>query len=400
MNKNVFSKTLSGHRKLELDRLNFSQGGQLQVSTLFPTTEQVVVADVSTTPPSTQYKTLTPAMVGMEDLTAGTNISYNVGTTYNGSTAITISSTDTTYQAGEGINIDTTTAPDTISALVDENTIDFSSGELEVQKVPNSLTAGTNISYNVGSTFDGSTAITINSTDTDTTYQGGDNITIDTATTPDSIDLDPALTGMTGLTYTGGGGNNLTGGGGAGSETIGTYLDLTSDTNLFPTLYPGSVVPYLDVAVYDPTVYTSQALTTSFVQLWSGLMTLTFVIMPGRSMVEIELKVLNGGGGGNKWIYLGLLDGAGTTEWSASMATGGGYGTYNSTTERQVHYKDETDYDYVTMSWILTGLTPGWTYIVNPSAKTNSTSNYIYAGGSTSMGGYPYPCCISRITQL
>ena len=95
MNKSVFGKTLSGHRELTLDRLNFAQHGQLQVEDEFPLSEQVVVADITTTPPSTQYKTLTPSMVGIQDLTAGTNITYSAGTTYNGSVAITINSTDT-----------------------------------------------------------------------------------------------------------------------------------------------------------------------------------------------------------------------------------------------------------------------------------------------------------------
>ena len=109
--------------------------------------------------------------------------------------------------------------------------------------------------------------------------------------------------------------------------------------------------------------------------------------------VEVELKVMNYGGSSNRWIYLGLLDGAGTTEWSASMGTGGGYGTGTRPTERLVHYKDETDGDYVTMSWVLTGLTPGNTYIVNPSTKTNLTSNYIYAGGG-------FPACVFRVIQV
>ena len=335
-------------------------------------------------------------------LTAGTNVNYTSGNpTWDGSVADTINSTDTdtTYSAGNGIDLTGTT----FSTDNDGTTINNSGAGStnQVLKVPNDLTAGTNIQF-VGSsgptpTYNGNDATTINSTDTDTTYQGGDNITIDTTTTPDTIDLDAALTGMTGITYTGAGGNNLTGGGGAGSETIATYLDLTSATNLFPSLYPNSVVPYLDVAYYDPNVYTSQALTTSYVQIFSGLMTLTFTCMPGRTIAEVELKVLNGGGSSNKWIYLGLLDGAGTTEWSASGATGGGSGTTTSTTERVVHYKDETDYDYMTMSWVLTGLTPGATYIVNPSAKTSGTSNYIYVGGAP---GWVYPCCISRVSQL
>jgi len=331
-------------------------------------------------------------------LTAGTNVNYTSGNpTFDGSVAETINAvdTDTTYSAGSGIDLTGTT----FSTDNDTTTINNSGAgnTNQVLKVPNDLTAGTNVTFSVGTTYNGSAAITINSTDNDTTYAGGNNISIDTVPNPDEIDLDPAITGMTGITYSGSGGNNLTGAGMPGTGTTCTYLDLTSATNIFPTLYPNSVVPYLDVAFYDPTVYTSQALTTSLVQIFSGLMTLTFTCMPGRSLAEVELKVLNGGGSSNKWIYLGLLDGAGTTEWSASGATGGGSATTTTTTERVVHYKDETDYDYVTMSWVLTGLTPGATYIVNPAAKTSGTSNYIYVGGAP---GWVYPCCISRVTQL
>ena len=97
-------------------------------------------------------------------LTAGTNVPFSSGTTYDGSAAITINSTDTdtTYQAGNGIEIDTTTNPDTIKAKPDEDTIDFDGSELTVLKVPEGLSAGTNLSYTSGSTFDGESARTIN----------------------------------------------------------------------------------------------------------------------------------------------------------------------------------------------------------------------------------------------
>ena len=97
-------------------------------------------------------------------LTAGTNISFSSGTTYDGSSAITINATDTdtTYQGGNGIEINTATNPDTISVRPDEDTIDFDGDEIAVQKVPEDLSAGTNLSYSSGSTFNGGTARTIN----------------------------------------------------------------------------------------------------------------------------------------------------------------------------------------------------------------------------------------------
>ena len=179
-------------------------------------------------------------------LTAGTNITYSSGTTYDGSAAITINATDTdtTYSAGNGIDLTGTT----FSTDNDGTTINNTGGtgaQNQVLKVPNALTAGTAIQFVGGSgpvaSYSGDDATTINCTITDTTYQGGDNITIDTTTNPDTIDLDPALTGMTGITYSGAGGNNLTGGGGAGGETVCTYLDLTSATNLFAQTLPDNV---------------------------------------------------------------------------------------------------------------------------------------------------------------
>jgi len=334
----------------------------------------------------------TPAGTIANALTAGTNVTYSSGNpTWDGSIADTINSTDTdtTYSAGSGIDLTGTT----FSTDNDGTTINnLGAGNTnQVLKVPNDLTAGTNVTVSVGTTYNGSAAITINSTDTDTTYQGGANITIDTTTTPDTINLDAALTGMTGFTFTGSGGNNLTGAGMPGSGTTCTYLDITSATNIFPDLYPNSVKPYLVFTSYDPVGTATQSLTTSFVQLFSGGMSSSFVALGAN--VEVELKVMNYGGSSNRWIYLGLLDGAGTTEWSASMGTGGGSGTGTRVTERLVHYKDETDGDYVTMSWVLTGLTPGNTYIVNPSVKTNLTSNYVYAGGG-------FPACVFRVIQI
>jgi hypothetical protein len=49
---------------------------------------------------------------------------------------------------------------------------------VEVLKVPNALTAGTNISLSSGTTYDGSSALTISATDTDTTYTAGDNLNL------------------------------------------------------------------------------------------------------------------------------------------------------------------------------------------------------------------------------
>jgi len=160
-------------------------------------------------------------------LTSGTNVSFSAGTTYDGSAAITISSTntDTTYQGSSTISIDTSTNPDTINAL----------------KVPNVMTASTNIIFTntddgaAATTYDGSEPITIRATDTDTTYQGGTNISIDTSTNPDTINLDTSITTQTGITFlNNGAATNLTGSNYPNTPTIATNLDLSSSTNIMP----------------------------------------------------------------------------------------------------------------------------------------------------------------------
>jgi len=93
-------------------------------------------------------------------LTAGANVSYASGNaSWNGSIADTIVATNTTYTAGDGIQIGGTV----IESKIDEDTIDYDGGgTMEVVKVPNALSAGTNLSYSSGSTFDGNAARTIN----------------------------------------------------------------------------------------------------------------------------------------------------------------------------------------------------------------------------------------------
>ena len=184
------------------------------------------------------------------DLTAGTNISFSSGTTYNGSSAITISSTDTDNQLnlteGNGITITNTGGFNrTIAVNADGTTLsnNVGSGQAGVLKVPNSLTAGTNVSFSSGTTYDGSAAITINSTDTNTTYTGGKNITVDTTPNPDEIDLDDDLTGIDSITFTSTAGSTaLTGNNYPSNPTPMTNFDLSSATNVFPLFVGGSEI--------------------------------------------------------------------------------------------------------------------------------------------------------------
>tara|TARA_Y100000401_G_scaffold56762_1_gene44943 strand:+ start:1368 stop:2507 length:1140 start_codon:yes stop_codon:yes gene_type:complete len=175
----------------------------------------------------------TPTGHLLNPLTAGTNITYSSGSaTFDGSVADTINATDTNTQLnlteGNGIEITNTGGLNrTIAVKPDEDTIDFDGDEIAVQKVPEDLTIN-------GTTFNGSVARNFVLATSDTTYQGGDNITIDTTTAPDTIDLDKTLTDMTSIAF-----NNT----GTPTYIIGsnyymqprtgcTYLDLKSTTNL------------------------------------------------------------------------------------------------------------------------------------------------------------------------
>jgi hypothetical protein len=133
-------------------------------------------------------------------LTAGTNITYSSGNpSWDGGVADTINAASTTYTASSGMKL----IGNAFLTDNDGTTINNSGGtgaQNQVLKVPNTLTAGANVSFLSGgfpvTTYDGSYAVTISSTDTDTTYQGGANITIDTTTNPDTINLDSFPTNL------------------------------------------------------------------------------------------------------------------------------------------------------------------------------------------------------------
>ena len=300
--------TNSGLKSVNCDTLSVDYTISLQDTT--GTAGQVLTSNGNNQPVTWD----TNAVPTPNPLTAGANITYASGaSSWNGSIADTIVSTDTdtTYQEGDGIEIDTATNPDTIKVRPDTITLDFAAGELEVKKVPNSLTAGTGVSFSSGTTYDGSSAITINTS------------------------------------------------------------------------------PYEVFDVYDPATVDSDALSTSYAQIFSGNLSNTFTAK--TTAVEVQLQIFNYTSSSNRWIYLRLSDLYGT-EWSVGMA-GGGYGTGTRDTERNINYADENDKQTIVMSWYLQGLSIGSSYTVNPYAKTSSTWNYIYAGGS-------YPACILKVINL
>ena len=106
-------------------------------------------------------------------LTMGANLSLASGNpSYDGTLAETINATDTNTQlnltGGSGVSVVNTGGLNrTITTDNDGTTINNTGGtgaQNQVLKVPNALTSGTNISFSSGTTYDGSAAITINST--------------------------------------------------------------------------------------------------------------------------------------------------------------------------------------------------------------------------------------------
>lgn len=184
-------------------------------------------------------------------LTKGTNINFSAGTTYDGSSAITISSVDTNteYTAGSGLSL---SGGNEFSLT--NNSI---SGKTLGSNLDN-LTAGTNITFSSGSTYNGSTSITINSTDTNTVYTGGEGISISVGN-----EISVVLQAGTGITIADNGfgnpaislttntisgiplGNTLgefriTTGGSAASYTGASNTSINLDNNYTPLVVPTS----------------------------------------------------------------------------------------------------------------------------------------------------------------
>jgi len=314
-------------------------------------------------------------------LTAGTNISFNTGTTYDGSAAITLNATDTNTQlnltadlpividsSGGGLNKN-------VELNFDSDTLNVGGGELAVSKVPNVLTF---TGYDTG-TFDGSSSLTINLVDTNTTYSAGTNLNLSGTT----FNLDTSITSMTSIAFkTDTTTTSITGNSYPLKETSITNCKITDTSNI--------VSPFFFVSVYDPSSADADSLTTSFSPIFSSNLSNTFVAKATSCI--ISLQVFNYSISGSRWLYLQLGD-KGGAEWSAGT-TQGGYGTGTRATNRLIHFSDETDKQLEVVEWYLQGLTKGTTYTVNPMAKTSSTLNYIYAGGSypsSILKGYYLP---------
>lgn len=321
-------------------------------------------------------------------LTAGTNITYTSGNaSWDGAIADTINATDTdtTYSAGNGIDLTGTT----FSTDNDGTTINNTGGtgtQNQVLKVPNALTAGTGIQLVGGSgpvaSYSGDDATTINCTITDTTYQGGDNITIDTTTNPDTIDLDKTITDQTSIQFNNTGTTTSIVGSSyyMAPRTTCTYLDLESSTNLIlpPNVFDmaGTYVMAFNQGVFmpnDDSSYYNYAIEDDFT---SPLVAGRGKIMTSGLELEAFLNIPNG------WRATGILiDLRGSTgykvsrsitlyevkTWSAANPISSTY-TYlgGTTTNTQYTFATTMDGSYDNSLWI--------------EVSMASTSDYI-AGG-------------------
>jgi len=271
-------------------------------------------------------------------------------------------SSGTTYNGSSAITI---SAIDTNTTYQGSSTINIDTSTtpdtINVLKVPNVITAGANISMvntddgASATTYDGSEPITITATSSGTTYQGGTNINIDTSTTPDSINLDTSISGQTGITFLNSGAStNLTGSNYPNKPTTATNLDLTSSTNKISGVVLATKIQRTSLV---------RTCSTTYIELTSNFRT-SFVAQSDNVYITLSAILRSD----NKLIYGGLYD------YNA--------GAWIANTRTRFCYNDENDQDFGTIHWFMTGLTAGTTYYITPYFRGNSYPIYIIGGSN------------------
>ena len=285
---------------------------------------------------------------------------YDTGT-FDGSSALSINlvDTNTTYTGTDPIDI---SPSNVISVAYDDDTIILDGGELAVDHVPNILTF---TGYDTG-TFDGSSALSINLVDTNTTYSAGDNINI--GGPGNSISVNQTLTNITSIQFkTDGTATTIIGSDYPSKPTICTYLDLTSATNILPS--SSAVSPFLGTKIQQ--TYLLKYVFTTYSEYSSNFRT-SFIAQSANVMVEFRAIMRCD----NRVMYGGLYDYNAGSFWTTPQ------------TQNRFNYNDETDQDYSVFSWWIGGLTAGTTYYISPYFRTNSNTSYIYAGNSGTADGF------------
>ena len=277
------------------------------------------------------------------------------GTPFDGSAVVSLTTSDTTYTAGNGIDLSGTT----FSTSNDGTTINNTGGsgsQNQVLKVPNTLTIN-------GTPFDGSAVVSL--TTSDTTYTAGTNLNLGGTT----FNLDTAITGMTDITYlSAGSGSTLTGNSYPSAETVCTYLDLTSTTNILPTATSSS--PFLATKIQE--TYLVRYIGTSYIEYSTNFRT-SFVAQSANVLVEFQSVIA----AYSKVFYGGLYDYNAGAFWTTPQ------------TQTRFKYDNGIDQDPTTLYWYLTGLTAGTTYYISPYFKSSSASSYMYSGNSGIANSFP-----------
>ena len=276
-----------------------------------------------------------------------------------GSQTITINDTNTTYTGGDGIEI---SGANVISATIDGETIVMDGADLSVAKVPNSLTAGTNISFSSGTTYDGSGAITISATDTNTTYTAGTNLNLSSTT----FNLDTVIEDQVDLEFLANGtATTIVGSDYPSKPTVCSYLDLSSSTNKLPSVDS----PFLATKIQA--TYLSKSVGTAYTEYSSNFRT-SFVAQSANALVEFQAVIA----AYSKVMYGGLYDYIAGSFWTTPQ------------TQTRFKYDNGVDQDPTTLYWYLTGLTAGTTYYISPYFKSSANYTYMYAGNSGTANSF------------
>jgi hypothetical protein len=259
----------------------------------------------------------------------GTNVSLASGNaSFDGSVADTLNAVGgSTVTGGNGIDI-TGTA---ISTDNDNQTINNSGGtgaQNQVLKVPNVLTASTNIIFTntvdgaAETTYDGSQPITIRAIDTNTEYTAGTNLNNGGTT----FNLDTSISGMINISLLNNGTTtSITGSNYPGKPTSATNINLTDSSNI--------ISPYCFHNVYGTASTDFDSLTTSY-SAGSILGALGTSIVAKQTALCVELIVYNYAISSNRDTDMRLVD-KGGSEWSVGISEGGA-GTGTIQTAREV----------------------------------------------------------------
>ena len=287
-------------------------------------------------------------------LTMGSNVFLTSGnSSFNGGIADTINAvdTDTTYQGGTGISIDTATTPHTInfsnipnSALTNSTISGISLGSNLANLTFYNSSGGFITSYNGANP---PTSITL---DGDTTYQGGSNISIDTSTNPDTINLNSNLSNIDTISFRSTSSPTaLIGNTYPSNPTPLLYCDLSSTTNIIPGGVLATKIQRTTLLKTFSNVYSE----------YSSNFRTSFKAQSANVMVEFRAIVR----ADNKTFFGGLYD------YNA--------GAYIADSRNRFNYNDETDQDHTVMTWWMRNLTPGTTYYISPYFKGSASSVYI-----------------------